>query len=177
MPDASKDTRAFPQKKQTREVRANRHVECSLTHVLAPTRGNTCVGRVTAVRDMCPTSASETLNRYNLYKYTVASRSRTTSHIRDVGGTDSDPVYRDQLNGLRQSPRTTSFMMTCLICGGDMQQDTAEVTELLREHGCIRTTVGSEGREFEFEDGERLEVLGMCNACDAKEIREYLESK
>jgi hypothetical protein len=68
-------------------------------------------------------------------------------------------------------------MMTCLICGGDMRQDTAEVTELLREHGCIRTTVGSEGREFEFEDGERLEVLGMCNACDAKEIREYLESK
>ena len=29
MSDASKDTRAFPQKKQTREVRANRHVECS----------------------------------------------------------------------------------------------------------------------------------------------------
>jgi len=68
-------------------------------------------------------------------------------------------------------------MMTCLICGGDMRQDTAEVTELLRQYGCIRTTVGSDGREFVFEDGERLEVLGMCNACDEKEIRQYLESR
>lgn len=68
-------------------------------------------------------------------------------------------------------------MMTCLICGGDMQQDTAEVTELLREHGCISTTVSSDGREFQFKDGEHLEVLGMCNACDEKEIREFLDSK
>ena len=67
--------------------------------------------------------------------------------------------------------------MTCLICGGDMQQDTAEVTELLREHGCISTIRGSDGREFQFKDGERLEVLGMCNACDEKEIRKFLESK
>jgi hypothetical protein len=68
-------------------------------------------------------------------------------------------------------------MLTCLICGGDMQQDTAEVSELLRENGCIGTTVDSGGREFQFEDGERLEVGGMCNACDEKEIREFLESK
>jgi hypothetical protein len=68
-------------------------------------------------------------------------------------------------------------MMTCLICGGDMQQDTAEVTELLREHGCISTILGSNGREFQFADGERLEVLGMCNACDANEIRKFLESR
>ena len=67
--------------------------------------------------------------------------------------------------------------MTCLICSGDMQQDTAEVTELLREHGCISTTQGSDGREFQFKDGERLEVLGMCNACDEKEIRQFLDSK
>jgi hypothetical protein len=68
-------------------------------------------------------------------------------------------------------------MMTCLICGGDMQQDTAEVTELLREHGCVSTIFGSDGREFQFADGERLEVLGMCNACDANEIRKFLESR
>ena len=68
-------------------------------------------------------------------------------------------------------------MLTCLICGGDMRQDTAEITELLREHGCISTTRGSEGREFQFRDGERLEVGGMCNSCDAKEIREFLESR
>ena len=68
-------------------------------------------------------------------------------------------------------------MMTCLICSGDMQQDTAEVTELLREHGCISTVLGADGREFQFADGERLEVLGMCNACDANEIRKFLESR
>ena len=67
--------------------------------------------------------------------------------------------------------------MTCLICGGDMQQDTAEITELLRENGCISTMHGSDGREFQFADGERLEVLGMCNACDANEIRKFLESR
>jgi hypothetical protein len=58
-----------------------------------------------------------------------------------------------------------------------MQQDTAEITELLREHGCISTTRDSGGREFRFRDGTRLEVGGMCNACDAKEIREFLESR
>jgi hypothetical protein len=66
-------------------------------------------------------------------------------------------------------------MLTCLICGHDMQQDTAEITELLRAHGCISTTVGPDGREFVFRNGERLEVGGMCNACDEKEIREYLQ--
>jgi hypothetical protein len=65
-------------------------------------------------------------------------------------------------------------MLTCLICGGDMQQDTAEVTELLREHGCIGTTADSGGREFQFADGEQLEVGGMCNACDENEIRKFL---
>ena len=68
-------------------------------------------------------------------------------------------------------------MLTCLICGGDMQQDTAEIADLLRAHGCISTTRGPEGREFQFSDGDRLEVGGMCNACDAKEIRQYLDSK
>ena len=68
-------------------------------------------------------------------------------------------------------------MLTCLICGGDMHQDTAEVAELLRERGCIATRMGSSGREFQFEDGELLEVGGMCNACDEKEIREFLESR
>jgi len=68
-------------------------------------------------------------------------------------------------------------MLTCLICGGDMQQDTAEVTELLLEHGCIGTARDSGNRVFRFEDGEQLEVGGMCNACDEKEIREFLESK
>lgn len=67
--------------------------------------------------------------------------------------------------------------MTCLICGGDMQQDTAEITELLRAHGCISTSRGADGREFQFADGDRLEVLGLCNACDEKEIREFLESR
>ena len=66
-------------------------------------------------------------------------------------------------------------MLTCLICGGDMQQDTAEITELLREHGCIGTTVDSGGREFQFADGEQLEVGGMCNACDENEIRKFLD--
>jgi hypothetical protein len=66
-------------------------------------------------------------------------------------------------------------MLTCLICGGDMRQDTAEITELLRAHGCISTTMGPEGREFVFRNGERLEVGGMCNSCDEKEIREYLQ--
>ncbi len=65
-------------------------------------------------------------------------------------------------------------MLTCLICGGDMQQDTAEVTELLRESGCIGTTVDSYGREFHFTDGEQLEVSGLCNACDEIEIRKFL---
>jgi len=68
-------------------------------------------------------------------------------------------------------------MLTCLICGGDMQQDTAEVTGLLLEHGCISTTTDSGNRVFQFEDGEQLEVGGLCNACDEKEIREFLESK
>ena len=65
-------------------------------------------------------------------------------------------------------------MLTCLICSGDMEQDTAEVTELLRERGCIGTTVSSGGREFQFADGEELEVSGMCNACDEIEIRKFL---
>jgi hypothetical protein len=68
-------------------------------------------------------------------------------------------------------------MLTCLICGGDMRQDTAEVTELLRESGCVSTTADSGGREFLFADGERLEVGGMCNACDENEIRKFLESR
>jgi hypothetical protein len=42
-------------------------------------------------------------------------------------------------------------MLTCLICGRDMQQDTAEISELLRESGCIGTTTDSGGREFQFE--------------------------
>ena len=68
-------------------------------------------------------------------------------------------------------------MLTCLICGGDMQQDTAEVAELLRERGCIGTTVDSGGREFQFADGEQLEVGGMCNACDESEIRKFLDAR
>jgi hypothetical protein len=55
-----------------------------------------------------------------------------------------------------------------------MQQDTAEITELLRERGCIGTTMNSGGREFQFSDGEELEVGGMCNACDEHEIRKFL---
>jgi hypothetical protein len=66
-------------------------------------------------------------------------------------------------------------MLTCLICGGDMRQDTAEITELLRQQGCIGTTSDSSGREFQFAEGEPLEVGGMCNACDEKEIRKFLE--
>ncbi|HEV7715471.1 MAG TPA: hypothetical protein VGO53_07735 [Steroidobacteraceae bacterium] len=65
-------------------------------------------------------------------------------------------------------------MLTCLICGGDMNQDTAEVTELLRAHGCVSTTRSTEGRVFLFANGEELEVGGMCSACDEKEIRRYL---
>jgi hypothetical protein len=69
-------------------------------------------------------------------------------------------------------------MLTCLICGGDMRQDTAEVAELLRQAGCISTTVDSGGgREFQFADGETLEVGGTCNACDEREIRKLLESR
>ena len=68
-------------------------------------------------------------------------------------------------------------MLTCLICGGDMRQDTAEVTKLLHESGCISTTMGPDGREFQIQDGESLEVGGMCNACDEKEIRLFLESR
>jgi hypothetical protein len=68
-------------------------------------------------------------------------------------------------------------MLTCLICGGDMRQDTSEVAQLLQENGCIGTTTDAGGREFQFEDGERLEVGGMCNACDEKEIRRFLESR
>ena len=68
-------------------------------------------------------------------------------------------------------------MLTCLICGGDMRQDTAEITQLLHENGCTGTTMGRDGREFQFRDGERLEVGGMCNACDEKEIRLFLESR
>jgi hypothetical protein len=66
-------------------------------------------------------------------------------------------------------------MLTCLICNRDMQQDTTEVADLLREHGCINTTMGPDGREFLFSSGERLEVGGMCNSCDEKEIREFLQ--
>jgi hypothetical protein len=68
-------------------------------------------------------------------------------------------------------------MLTCLIGGGDMRQDTAEITELLRERGCISTSAGPDGREFQFADGEQLEVGGMCNACDENEIRKFLESR
>jgi len=68
-------------------------------------------------------------------------------------------------------------MLTCLICGGDMQQDTAAIAELLRDSGCIGTTTDCGGREFQFEDGERLEVGGTCNACDDKEIRAFLKSR
>ncbi len=65
-------------------------------------------------------------------------------------------------------------MLTCLVCGGDMQQDTDAVSDLLRKHGCVSTTVTPDGREFHFKDGETLEVGGMCNACDEKEIRAFL---
>ena len=69
-------------------------------------------------------------------------------------------------------------MLTCLICGGDMRQDTEEIAEQLREAGCIGTTVDSDGgREFQFADGETLEVGGMCNACDAQEIRKFLRTR
>jgi hypothetical protein len=68
-------------------------------------------------------------------------------------------------------------MLTCLICGGDMRQDTARVTELLLQHGCISTTSTEAGREFRFSDGVLLEVGGLCNSCDEKEIREFLESR
>jgi hypothetical protein len=70
-------------------------------------------------------------------------------------------------------------MLTCLICGGDMRQDTAEITQLLQEAGCIGTTLdpGGGGREFQFADGETLEVGGMCNACDENEIRKFLEAR
>jgi hypothetical protein len=64
-------------------------------------------------------------------------------------------------------------MLTCLVCGGDMQQDTDAVAGLLREHGCVSTTVTPEGREFQFESGDTLEVGGMCNACDEKEIHRF----
>ena len=58
-------------------------------------------------------------------------------------------------------------MLTCLICGGDMRQDTAAITERLREAGCIGTSETADGgREFQFDDGETLEVGGTCNACD-----------
>ncbi|MEP7243988.1 MAG: hypothetical protein ABI885_09895 [Gammaproteobacteria bacterium] len=66
-------------------------------------------------------------------------------------------------------------MLTCLICGGDMRQDTSEISELLREHGCISTTSGEGGRQFQFSDGQQQEVGGLCNSCDEKEIREFLE--
>jgi hypothetical protein len=68
-------------------------------------------------------------------------------------------------------------MLTCLICGGDMRQDTAGVSDLLLQHGCISTTSTDEGREFRFSDGEVLEVSGFCNSCDEKEIRKFLESR
>jgi hypothetical protein len=68
-------------------------------------------------------------------------------------------------------------MLTCLICGGDMRQDTDEVAELLRQAGCVSTTAGSDGRRFLFSDGEELEVGGTCNACDEIEIRKFLESR
>jgi hypothetical protein len=68
-------------------------------------------------------------------------------------------------------------MLTCLICGGDMRQDTSEVAQFLQESGCTGTTMGPGGREFQFEDGESLEVGGTCNACDEKEIRRFLESR
>lgn len=69
-------------------------------------------------------------------------------------------------------------MLTCLICGGDMQQDTKEVTERLREAGCTGTIVDpGGGRTFQFGDGETIEVAGMCNACDEKEIRKFLEAR
>jgi hypothetical protein len=69
-------------------------------------------------------------------------------------------------------------MLTCLICGGDMRQDTTEVTKQLREAGCTGTTVDSDGgREFQFADGETLEVTGMCNSCDEKEIRKFLRAR
>jgi hypothetical protein len=55
-----------------------------------------------------------------------------------------------------------------------MRQDTAEVTELLLQRGCIGTKTEAGGREFQFADGEQLEVGGMCNACDEIEIRKFL---
>jgi hypothetical protein len=66
-------------------------------------------------------------------------------------------------------------MLTCLICGGDMQQDTAEITELLRSYGCVGTTIDEAGREFVFRGGERLTVTGTCNSCDEREIREFVD--
>jgi hypothetical protein len=69
-------------------------------------------------------------------------------------------------------------MLTCLICGGDMQQDTTEVSERLLEAGCTSTIVESDGgRVFQFTEGETLEVGGMCNACDENEIRKFLEAR
>jgi hypothetical protein len=56
--------------------------------------------------------------------------------------------------------------------------DTTAITEQLRDAGCIGTTVDSSGgREFQFADGETLEVGGTCNACDESEIRKFLEAR
>jgi hypothetical protein len=56
--------------------------------------------------------------------------------------------------------------------------DTTDITEQLRDAGCISTTVDSSGgREFQFADGETLEVGGTCNACDESEIRKFLEAR
>ena len=68
-------------------------------------------------------------------------------------------------------------MLTCLICGGDMRQDTSAVEDLLRANGCISTSETEDGREFVFDDGERLEVTGLCNSCDEREIHEFLKSR
>ena len=69
-------------------------------------------------------------------------------------------------------------MLTCLICGGDMRMDTTAISEQLRDAGCIGTRVDSSGgREFQFADGETLEVGGTCNACDESEIRKFLEAR
>jgi hypothetical protein len=67
---------------------------------------------------------------------------------------------------------TTDFEVPQLL-----RHDNLQDHRVLREHGCISTILGADGREFQFADGERLEVLGMCNACDANEIRKFLESR
>lgn len=66
-------------------------------------------------------------------------------------------------------------LLVCPVCGEDRNKDMTEIKKLCRDSGLTGEMCNPGGRELIFRD-KRLQVSDMCNACDEKKIREFLEN-